>query len=558
MDLAVHLPQLDLDEINLEDWTKLIKPRETPLRPYQLIRPLGGSLQTLNGNLRLSVGELDILGRVIENLSFEASLIQDWEENGYTSNCLRLKALQADFSEEISLNANIDLINFEDPIIRTNFSSTVDFKKLNDVFPQDLFKFMEGEVVVQASLTAKLEDNWDYQSFLSNAEILGNLKVLDGEFDYLYRGFEVRDMQGYAHFDSRDLHIDTLLFDINGNHVSGYGLSKGILDYFLLDNQSFHADMKVRTNTFNFDNFSTPEKLGQSIIDTTATDNSFSPSKIRALLSSGTAELGLEMDEAIIQNFNPKYVKGSARVTADSVKLNELTMQIAKGDFVINGGIRELKSNNPKADVNIVFRKCDVSKVFSSFNNFGQSDLKSDNINGTASAIIDFQTRFDADYKPQSETISGQMFLEIVDGELKNIPAMKNLSGWQFIGRNLEDIAFDTLRNRTHFRGLDLLIEKFYIHSTVLDFGVQGIYSFGDDDKSHLYFELPAENLYMTHIDKALLSKIDQRRRGIPIFIQAVERNNKFVWKPAFFASRKRKWMIKRALEERDQSKISP
>ncbi len=552
MNLRIHMPYLDLDEIDLEDWRKLMKPREKPLSPYQLIHPLGNSLQQIDGSITFSIAELNILQRIIQDVSFRARLLQDWEENGFRTNCLKIDSLHAQFSEEVAVDANIDLINLDDPIIRTNFAARVDFEKLNDIFPQDLFNFKDGDMLLKASLTGKLYDSWDYQSFLADSEILGNLKVTDGSFDYLYRGFNVRDVQGFAHFDSRDLYIDTLLFNINENHVSSYGHSKGILDFFLLDNQVFHADMHFRTGSFHLDRFKSPAELGQTVDDPASQSANFSPSKIRSLLSKGSVSLGLNMDEVINQNFVAKRVSGDVRVTADSVKLSNCSMSLGGGDFLLRGAIRDLKRNQPRADVQLQFRRCNVKEVFESFNNFGQTDLQSENIEGLASAIIDFKTTLNADYLVQPRSIYGEMFLEIVNGELKNIPAIKNLTGWQFMGRDLRDIAFDTLRNTTHFRGLDMLIEKFYIHSTVLDFGVQGIYSFGDDDNSHLYFELPAENLYITHIDKALLSKIDNRRKGLPIFIQAIERNNKFIWRPSFFSARKRKRMISKALMDRD------
>ena len=115
------------------------------------------------------------------------------------------------------------------------------------------------------------------------------------------------------------------------------------------------------------------------------------------------------------------------------------------------------------------------------------------------------------------------------------------MTGFLFKKRHLEDIFFDTLLTNLHFDGLDVKIDHFDIHSSAATIGIDGIYTFSKEDKTHIFFEVPISNLFKKHIDRKLIKKHRRKRSGLPILVEAKEEGKKLKFKLKLFKRRHEK-----------------
>ena len=125
--------------------------------------------------------------------------------------------------------------------------------------------------------------------------------------------------------------------------------------------------------------------------------------------------------------------------------------------------------------------------------------------------------------------------MKVNDGELIDFAPLRELTSFLFKKRHLEDIYFDTLKTHLEFTGLDMLINQFTIHSSAATLKIDGIYTFSDEDKSHVFFEVPLSNLFKNHISAKLIRQHRSKRSGLPILVEAKEKNKKFKFKLHLF-----------------------
>jgi hypothetical protein len=102
---------------------------------------------------------------------------------------------------------------------------------------------------------------------------------------------------------------------------------------------------------------------------------------------------------------------------------------------------------------------------------------KKDNIYGTATADIDFESYMLPDLTVLTETIDMTARIRIKDGNLKNYAPMRALSRFADI-KELEDVRFSSLDNTISIHQSQVMIPKMDVISNVLSLQVNGAHNF--------------------------------------------------------------------------------
>ena len=524
-DLSVNIPALDGAE-----WPFLKKPTNTvghPFSPKKMTGYLSESLNYTSGELEVVIGEFYSDQYPMKNVSFSASLMGDCGNNS-TGNCLVVSGFNAGLWGTTPIGFNLELSNFEDPFLNLNLDAQIPFRELGRFAPEELFGFYEGTADMKLNYAGKLHEQINAENYILKSDLKGTVNIKDGEFDYKGRGLEFRKIKGEIHFDENNLSFHDLVLSLNKNRIEALGLCPSFMPYFFTDSQHFHIDFDLYSPRINFDHFSTPEELG---IAARLQEEKEEKHLIEEILETGTIEMALKVDQAYISHFDPEFIDGRVKVSAEEIELKELKMKVADGGFYIHGHINDIEKHNPKAEVVAKFTNNNIREVFKSFENFGQTDMTHENINGTFYSDISLNAAMDANYEIVPSSLSGKMQVRVDNGELINLEALKNLTGFIFKKRKLDNIAFDTLTTSATLHGYDLKVNQFFVHSTSFDFGVDGVYHLGPHDKTSLLFEIPLGNIFKRHIDKEILMQHDTKRKGPPIMVSATEKNNRLHFK---------------------------
>jgi len=257
--------------------------------------------------------------------------------------------------------------------------------------------------------------------------------------------------------------------------------------------------------------------------------------KIDQLLTEGSISFTTAIKALKYKDFLATNLIGNIHLYRDSAILDQLTMNLASGEFGVHGTITNIAKHQPCLTVATHFTGADIQEIFQSFQNFGQKDFTHANVKGQLFADADFKMDLDDHYQVKSQSIAGDIWVKVNDGELIDFAPLRDLTSFLFKKRHLEDIYFDTLNTHLGFTGLDMLINRFTIHSSAATLKIDGLYTFSDEDKSYVFFEVPLSNLFKRHISPKLIRQHRSKRSGYPILVEAKEKGKKFKFKLHLF-----------------------
>ena len=183
----------------------------------------------------------------------------------------------------------------------------------------------------------------------------------------------------------------------------------------------------------------------------------------------------------------------------------------------------------------------DVREILRQFEDFGQSHVGYENVEGQVSAAVQFKADITSNYAIIPETMYGDMDVNLTGGQLIELRSLKKLTGFLFRDRRLNHVLLDTLKMYTHIRGSDLYVDKFYLHSSSVDFGAEGVYSLGSNNNTKILISLPLRNFFRRHITKEEMEQGDSERKGLNILIEARQKKERLRlrWKPFVFNKKK-------------------
>jgi hypothetical protein len=163
-----------------------------------------------------------------------------------------------------------------------------------------------------------------------------------------------------------------------------------------------------------------------------------------------------------------------------------------------DGFFAQNKDKSLIARGNFLVKNIDINRAFTTFKDFGQSFLKSENIRGSLSGSLSLLLPMDSLAKFNIKNLTAEGKYHLVNGALINFAPVKQLSKFIELSE-LENITFDQLDNDFFIRNNYLYVPMMEVKSSAADLSVNGKHSFDNDYEYHV---------------KILLSEILSRKRS--------------------------------------------
>lgn len=200
-------------------------------------------------------------------------------------------------------------------------------------------------------------------------------------------------------------------------------------------------------------------------------------------------EFNFEIDELRYHRHQIQNLKADFRIQKNHfIYIDSLQLQTAGGDFDISGYFDGSNPDQiyfyPKVQINHVY----LDQLMWRFENFGQKEIVSENLQGKMSGSLIGKAHMHADLTPQMIGTAIQMELEIIDGQLKNYAPLNALSEY-FKNKNLSIIRFDTLSNKLDVTNGVITIPSMTINSSLGFMDISG--SQDMDNHMEYYFRVP-------------------------------------------------------------------
>lgn len=530
--------------------------------PSKSFRSLDTIFQLVSGKINMSLDSILTDKHTVNPFLLQAKLIPDNDFQGQHQ--LVVDSFNLGFGKENTVKGNAHFRNPEAPTVEAHFKTRMKFSQLGKFLTSEFIEMQDGYFKMDLDYQSRLHDTLNAENYLLHAAVNGEAEIVNGKIFYNYRDFTFDNIYSHFKFDERAIYIRDIDLEVNGNRFLGSGQSKGLFPYFILPNRRANIELEITSPRFDFGKFTAPHGLGKDTIltkvnevvirrmkndnllplDTTVTMMEKTGSLIDQLLDQGSMEMTTTCDELVYNDFIARNLKGKISLQPDSVQLKKVKMDVADGTFQIDGLLSDVARHEPKMQVQVQLVKNDIREIFRQFENFGQTQLGYKNLQGKASANIDFKADINSNYSILPETMFGQIGFKLSGAQLLDVEALKKVSGFISRKRQMDNILIDTLETFMHIRGNDMYVDNFLLHSSSFDFGVEGVYSFGSINNTRILFTVPISNLFRKHVTGLQLKSGNAKRKGMNILIEARPKKNRMRFRWKIFKGRKSKYRL--------------
>jgi hypothetical protein len=135
-----------------------------------------------------------------------------------------------------------------------------------------------------------------------------------------------------------------------------------------------------------------------------------------------------------------------------------------------------------------------VNKLFTQFENFGQTAIESSNLRGNMFVDAKLSMQLDEKMSVKGETMNAEVKVKLKDGHLVNYEPIQNLSNFLFRNRDFNDVTFSEINETFKIRGYEMQIRELEVGSNVLNlYVVNGLYNLKGN--SNINILVPWSNL---------------------------------------------------------------
>ncbi|PWB22281.1 AsmA-like C-terminal region-containing protein [Flavobacterium sp. HTF] len=469
--------------------------------------------------------ELTIPDGVFTNCSFRGIFTNNFKpEKGFSdpNSAVILTHFSGDY-ETIPLKIPQAVIsNLEKPIATGIVNSDFDVAKLNQMMNEKMFHFESGHA------RANLKFQFDIVDlYITKPRFIGDVDIKDATFDYLPKNIRAEKTAVQLSFTEQALFIKKIAYKHKRNiiHINGK------IDNFL--NLYYNAPEKMVVNwNIYCPNIDVKQFLGvlkksqsqQTAPNKSAKKNVNFSNQLKSVIEKCSVIINLKADKLNYGALTATDTRATLQMLDSKLLLKNGNVKTSGGTISFNGAI-EPKGNyfvfSSVAHVNRV----DIASFLKSFNNFEIKSFNPKNIKGKLSSNANVTGLMSSKGDLIVNSMRGSLKFNVIQGALVNFEPIVKVGKFAFPFRDVKNITFSDLSGDLTLRGEQIDINDLTISSSVLNFDIEGVYSFGRG--TNLALTVPLRN---SKNDAKLESKAERdavRERGIVLHLFAVDEEGK-------------------------------
>jgi hypothetical protein len=442
--------------------------------PILLVDVVGKNNDLIIGNSRIPYSDISFTGKIIS--------LHPSHQRGDMENARLIFEPVKGKVYDFPFTATVTVKNLVSPNINIYSNLFIDATKIKfDIAKDFVLKGSAVAVIKYSGPTEKLNKRDFLEKPMElNADItFNNLSYKEIEKPYVYT------VNGKANLNNHDLKFDNLRLKTNIADAVLKGKADNFVTYVLGYSKGIKANLAARTEHLDLNPLLTKKEDVEA-----QSARSGKPGNKRNNHSQFEFNVNLFAKKMIARSVEAQNVNVYLNYKNDLLDIRSVNLNTCDGKIAAKGTVEGLSKIN--ADVSI--QNVNVNKLFTQFENFGQTAIESSNLRGNMFVDAKLSMQLDEKMSVKGETMNAEVKVKLKDGHLVNYEPIQNLSNFLFRNRDFNDVTFSEINETFKIRGYEMQIRELEVGSNVLNlYVVNGLYNLKGN--SNINILVPWSNL---------------------------------------------------------------
>lgn len=372
-------------------------------------------------------------------------------------------------------NGSFTITNFNHPVTSIVINGNLKPAEIKEFFDLKTISYTGGSIDLDLKLSGEIirKENFSVTDFF-NLKPKGYLKFNTFSLGLGNGKFMINDVSGKVNI-SGIVTADSLQLTYKDHIIMIDGEFQNLPEWLAGKNVQMVASANVSSNRFF------PEQLFQS-----SNGNSVSlRNRSYSLPDNILLDLNFNIDTLQYKTFHGEKITGVLSYKPGIINFKSLSINSLGGVISGNGIIAQNVDKSVITKGYFDLKGIDINRAFTSFNNFGQTFMKAENLTGTLSGSVSLLLPMDSLLNPEIKSLTAEGKYTVTKGTLVNFDPVKKLSAYIELSE-LENISFDKFENDFFIRNDFLYIPQMDVRSSAVDLSVNGKHDFDNNYEYHV------------------------------------------------------------------------
>jgi hypothetical protein len=438
---------------------------------------IGGTrLPALNVRLDMQNGEIAERKSGISLRNVSTSAVYSVKQDG-KNETLSISNLKAKLGDGF-ISGSLMMLGFSSPAIQCNLNASLNLAELQQFLKYEQFNSMSGWIKMNAAFDGKIADinNPASTDFLAS-NFTGNGSIQQANLGLKKYDLPIKGIQSVFAFNGNDLSVQQLSFQTGRSDFNLKGTFTNLLSWIFVKNENLSITGSLASQRFDWDELSDAQQ---------GTTNEY---QFRLPDDISINNLQIRCNNFTFGKFVANNLTGLAQLRDKILSVANISMQTCQGKVTGQANINAKAPNYSLLQAKARLDKVNIKMLFTQFGNFGQDDLKGENLEGLVTSDVIFAGTMQNNLDIDLNSIKTHADILIENGRLVNFSPMQSLSTFLKV-EDLADIRFATLHNQIDIANQIIAIPAMEIKSSALDLELMGTHTFNNELDYHFTIAL--------------------------------------------------------------------
>lgn len=400
------------------------------------------------------------------------------------------------------------------PLLSCHLKADFPVERLNSI-TGNTFNMTKGKATIDLRYRGPITVRDNHAYFMT-----GNILLKDVAMTYLPRSLHFQKCNVHIAFTGKDMYLKNTTLSTQKSRITLDGIAEDFMKIYFTDPGKVVFNWNLESRLIDLNEFRTflarRKKAAPTKIQNNKRVRKFNK-QLDDMLEQSSMYLNIHIGQVTYRKFDARAIKAKLALKQDGIEIKELALQHAGGLLTANLNIQQAQSGNPFS-MQAKVEKVAVNKLFEAFENFGQTTITADNLEGSFTADMKIKGRLQESGNLVQNSLAGRIDFKLTNGTLKQFKPLMQVQKFVFKKRNLDHITFKTLEDRLDIDHGKITIYPMEIQSSAINMKVQGVYALGAGTDIAIEVPLRDPKKDLERVEQGLPPK---KKKGITIYLRA-------------------------------------